>query len=274
MEEHEFTHLSLSGGSGLSMRTLFECGKKFELKKLGYQPKLTPLPLVTGIIFHKYAEKRLRSEPFDVEEAKNALLSGKYHDERRDVVLEFDTTEMSTKKETKVEKEAAKIEQMLNKLKSVRNEALFGSVTALKPEDIERPLRCSALLEPLSGALTDRARRLRAEGIVFAGPKATLQEIAAANHVTPQRIYDVLRAGGGRDHGGAPAMPKIPPPGTGKKRLVDFCDEYGLDVQAILDFLSAGGVSAEPGQTLRAVAEGNHTTPDEIYERIRNRETQ
>jgi hypothetical protein len=117
--------------------------------------------------------------------------------------------------------------------------------------------------------LAKSVARLEAAGYEVAGPRATLEEIAAANGVTAQVLYNAMRTplGGGGD--GAGGLPKTPPPGTGKRQLATLCDEYGFAAQAAVAHLASHDIRATADQTLQEIAAANGTTPDEIYETLR-----
>jgi hypothetical protein len=135
--------------------------------------------------------------------------------------------------------------------------------------------------------LTESVARLEAAGYEVAGPKATLAEIAAANGVTPQMLYDAMRrpvgaagvgaagvgaagvGAGGDVAAAATGFPKTPPPGTGKRQLAALCDEYGFAAQAAVAHLASHDIRATAEQTLQEIAAANGTTPDEVYEALR-----
>jgi len=107
--------------------------------------------------------------------------------------------------------------------------------------------------------------RLSAAGFVVSSSQATLEDLAAANRVTPQALYGAMAPPSEK----AEAPPRIPPPGTGKKKLADLCAEYDLDVDRIVALLAAEGLEVHPGQTLRDIATDEGLSPNEIYERVR-----
>lgn len=111
--------------------------------------------------------------------------------------------------------------------------------------------------------------QLAAAGYEVRGPEATLLEIAEAHGVTPQVVYEAMQVAEGGESESHPVLSRFPAPGTGKKRLVDFCAEYGLDLEEIVGVLAAEGVEAVPEQTLREIAAAHGSAPDELYEIIR-----
>jgi hypothetical protein len=112
--------------------------------------------------------------------------------------------------------------------------------------------------------------RLEEKGFVGVDPKATLADISAANQITPQALFDEMQSRSSDQDEGIPAgLPKIPPPGMGKMKLIEICEKNGLDIQNILSRLAAGGIQASAEQTLKEIADQNDTSPGEIYEALR-----
>lgn len=111
--------------------------------------------------------------------------------------------------------------------------------------------------------------RLAAAGYRVEGPQVTLLEIAEAHGVPPQAVYQAMRAPESGEGESPPVLTRFPAPGTGKKRLVDFCADYGLELEEIVGVLAAAGVEASPEQTLREIAQAHGSAPDEVYEIIR-----
>jgi hypothetical protein len=111
--------------------------------------------------------------------------------------------------------------------------------------------------------------RLRDAGYEFDGPGTTIIEIADAHGVTPQVVFEAMQpsAEGGSS---APAvMPSIPTPGTGRKELAAFCEEYEIDLAEVLELLAGHDIEASGEETLKDIADRHGTSPDELYEIIR-----
>ncbi|MBD3237432.1 MAG: DUF4405 domain-containing protein [Candidatus Eisenbacteria bacterium] len=96
-------------------------------------------------------------------------------------------------------------------------------------------------------------------------PDATLEEIAAANRVTPQAIYETMQ--GAVEN--ASSLPKIPPPGTGKKRLREVAGEYDLELEVLIERLASRGIAGRPEQTLQEIAAEHQINPDAVYEALK-----
>ncbi len=139
-------------------------------------------------------------------------------------------------------------------------------------------LAARANVEPAAAA-----ERLDRAGIRGHSPEVVVEELARANGVSAQRLYEILQGrtggpgrggggagrggegGGGRGAGGAGHGG-----GVGWKTLEQLCAEEGLAVPEVLGRLQARGVQAEAGQTLREIANANgYDRPFELVELIR-----
>lgn len=101
-------------------------------------------------------------------------------------------------------------------------------------------------------------KRLESAGLKGHTVETRVQAIADAGRVTPARVYALIRkpagehgggsgaGGGGRGAGGGP----------GWKTLTQYCADEGLDLAAVRERLTARGIQAEPGQTMREIAVG------------------
>ncbi len=111
---------------------------------------------------------------------------------------------------------------------------------------------------------------LRAQGIRFQGPDQTLKEVAAANAMTPQQVYRIMKAAGEKQvAAGLSGMPEEPPAGIGRKSLAEICGSYGRSLAAVRKALAAAGVEADADQSLREIAARNQADPRDIYGLIR-----
>jgi len=113
---------------------------------------------------------------------------------------------------------------------------------------------------------------LESAGYMVQSPNDTLEELAEANGVTPQRLWDAMENGAHAGHGAtAPARSVERPRHIGRIRLDALCTEHALDVENVLDQLSSHGIRAESGQTLREIADVNGTSPGDLYDRVTSR---
>ncbi len=111
---------------------------------------------------------------------------------------------------------------------------------------------------------------LRARGIRFQGPDQNLQEIAAANGMTPQQLYGIMKAAGGKAAAATGAdMPAEPPAGIGRKSLAEICRSYGRDLETVRKALEAAGIAAAGDQSLKDIADRNQADPHDVYRLIR-----
>jgi hypothetical protein len=111
---------------------------------------------------------------------------------------------------------------------------------------------------------------LRLRNIKAESASQTLAEIARQNGVAPGGVFEALKmvmepSGGGSTSG----LPKDPPPGLGRRKLSDICEEYGLDGKTVLARLEAGGMRAHPAWTLAEVARTNNVSTFAVYEVLR-----
>jgi hypothetical protein len=109
---------------------------------------------------------------------------------------------------------------------------------------------------------------LVAAGYQAVDPDQTLEQMAAANRVSPQVLFNAMRA--------APAvasspatLPAAPPPGTGSLSLEEFSRRYGLDTGQMLQALAGQGLEARGDMTIKAIAAANQRSPSDIYDVLR-----
>ncbi len=118
--------------------------------------------------------------------------------------------------------------------------------------------------------LAESMELLRRAGIRFENETQTVEEIAAANDLSPKQLYEIMKPAAVKtvedEHAG---LPDTPPPGFGRMELVDFCAGFDLDITGIIDALLQKGVEAEPGQSIREIAEENGMVPMAVFEMIR-----
>jgi hypothetical protein len=107
--------------------------------------------------------------------------------------------------------------------------------------------------------------RLEATGIKVESPSQTMQEIAFANGVSPQHIYDAIKP---KRSGDESAMPEEAPGGTGSRTLAQICEMYQLDQGKIVAGLAEKGITADAKQTMKVIATTNSVDPHGIYAAI------
>lgn len=101
----------------------------------------------------------------------------------------------------------------------------------------------------------------------------TLAEIARENGVAPGGVFEALKMVMEPSGGVAAGLPKDPPPGLGRRKLSDICEEYGLDLATVINRLAASGLAAKPALTLAEVARNNNALPITVYEVLRSAQT-
>lgn len=110
---------------------------------------------------------------------------------------------------------------------------------------------------------------LRLKNIKADSAGLTLAEIARQNGVAPGGVFEALKMVQEPSGGSMAGLPKDPPPGLGRRRLSDICEEYGLDQPATMGRLQAAGLKAQPAWTLNEVAKANNALPIAVYEALR-----
>lgn len=114
--------------------------------------------------------------------------------------------------------------------------------------------------------LKDSIQKLEQANLNTISETATLADIATANGMTPQQVYDVFKPKAAE--GGETAMPKQAGMGFGRKSLSGVCTEYGLDVQATIAGLKSLGIEATKESSMKEIGEKNEMEPRAIFETI------
>ena len=118
--------------------------------------------------------------------------------------------------------------------------------------------------------LEDALVALAASGFKVTDPEQSLQEMASANGVSPQTVYNAMMKAPSPAALQSRKMPDTPPPGTGNLSLEDFSHQYDLDVGVLIATLKARGLEARADMTLKAIGAANKRSPVEIYELLRS----
>ncbi len=109
---------------------------------------------------------------------------------------------------------------------------------------------------------------LNDQNIQITDIEMTLQDIAKKNGISPQDLYNFI----------LPAkivitevgLPDVQPDGLGKRILADLCQEYNLMIKKVIGILRANNIDGDESQTMKEIANVNETTPDKLYEIIRD----
>ena len=102
---------------------------------------------------------------------------------------------------------------------------------------------------------------LKSKGYKVRDTQQTLGEIAQQNNTSPDKLYEAMRSGGVK-----PAVPKtIEGSGLGRKTLETISSEQGLSIDEVLSRLKQKGISAQPGDRLKDVANEHEKSALEIH---------
>lgn len=121
---------------------------------------------------------------------------------------------------------------------------------------------------------------LAAHNVKAGPPGSTLGQIARENGLVPAAVYETMRGGkepvpqpvaevAKAQPPTPPMLPADPPPGLGRLKLSDVCEQYGMNLSAAVDRLGKGGVKASGDMTLRQIAQSNLMLPIEVYDALR-----
>lgn len=113
--------------------------------------------------------------------------------------------------------------------------------------------------------LDESLTKLQAAGIKVDSPAQTMQEIATANGLSPQHVYDAIKPTGS---GSSTGMPAEAPGGTGGRTLEQICQMYQLDHNSIVAGLAEKGITVESGQKIKDIATANGLDPHAVYAAI------
>lgn len=108
---------------------------------------------------------------------------------------------------------------------------------------------------------------LNQAGLTGVDRKARVVDVANANDMSPQQVYDLIRTALATDP--FAALPPNPPEGTGRMTLAQICDNYGLPLEQAVERLAAGGIDHDPDATLKELAAKADTSPRELYQLLR-----
>ncbi|WP_457568265.1 DUF4405 domain-containing protein [Desulfurobacterium sp.] len=98
---------------------------------------------------------------------------------------------------------------------------------------------------------------LRRKGIA-ASPDETLREIAIKNHLTPARVYNIVKESVGLQYRTGVGM------SFGRMTLREVCLMNGLTIDRCMEKLQNHGIMAPPDDTLRSIAARNGVLPRDV----------
>ena len=109
---------------------------------------------------------------------------------------------------------------------------------------------------------------LKSEGYKIRDTQQTLGEIAGQNNTSPDKLYEAIKSGEVQ-----PTLPKtIGGSGLGRKTLDTISSEQGLSINEALSRLKQKGISAQPGDKLKDVANKHGKSALEIHNIITGKE--
>ena len=112
--------------------------------------------------------------------------------------------------------------------------------------------------------LSHATERLKKAGVEFDGPEQTIQDIARLNRMSPKQLYAAMKPVESPD--AVKKMPDFPPPGIGRRSLADICQEYNLNIPAVLRTLSESDIKATAELSIKEIAAQNNKQPIDIYD--------
>ncbi len=127
------------------------------------------------------------------------------------------------------------------------------------------------------GIPLERAREiLSGKGIEIQDPALTVKDVAEAGRVSPSGIYEIILSGLAPEE--REDMPKQKPAagaaaggGYGWKTLREIGQDLQIPLQEIMEFLKSKGISAEPDEVVRDVAEKHGIKAFELVRELRER---
>ena len=128
-------------------------------------------------------------------------------------------------------------------------------------------------------SVEDALAALRGAGLSVESEKQQLVEIAEANDTTPGALMAILQAAATPlEAGEQPAAPEhsadgpfpMPFSGLGRMSLARYCEQYELELDALLALLPEG-VEADPQRKFRELADDLQTDPKGVIEMLNER---
>ncbi|MDX1709137.1 MAG: DUF4405 domain-containing protein [Desulfobacterales bacterium] len=101
----------------------------------------------------------------------------------------------------------------------------------------------------------------------------TLEKIGRRYNIPPQLIYETIKPAtkiSALTAEGNSGLPESPQPGTGNLTIADFCGQFNLNMKFVVRELKKQGIEASEKLTLKEIAADHHTSPTDLYERIKN----
>lgn len=110
---------------------------------------------------------------------------------------------------------------------------------------------------------------MEAGGIMVDDPEISILDLATANGLTPQELYEVIRGPEDQRPTGPVPIPESMPMGTGRMTLEAFCGEYNRDLDEAVNILESAGLAVDRGKSLKDIAEENGMEALDILDILR-----
>ena len=91
-------------------------------------------------------------------------------------------------------------------------------------------------------------------------------QISEINQITPAKLYSIIDPQNKKDLVKTEHKPQLQ--GLGRKSINEIAIELGKDVTGIIEVLEKSGITANPDDTMKKIAENEGITPLEIWEII------
>jgi hypothetical protein len=119
-------------------------------------------------------------------------------------------------------------------------------------------LTVEKLAETVKMPLDKAKENLEVRGVRVDAEDATIQQIATANGLTPQQVFQKMQS--------ADAKPQVTMGGGGwgRKTVADICTQYAIPVDTAVSRLAAAGFTATGKTTLKDLALGAGKTPQDM----------
>ena len=113
---------------------------------------------------------------------------------------------------------------------------------------------------------------LQKAGFTVDSPAQNLKDIAAANGVSPQTVFQAFppAPAAKTESGKGISLPPSPPAGTGNMTLTELGTQYALSTEEISSALKQQGLNISLDATIKDMAASNNMSPHDLYDAIRN----
>ncbi len=110
---------------------------------------------------------------------------------------------------------------------------------------------------------------MAAAGIEVDDPNMVMADLAHANGMSPQALYEIMRGPEDQRSTEAKAIPTTMPTGSGRLTLEGFCDQYNRDLGEAVKILEAVGLQVDPQLSLKDIAADNEVEALDLLDHLR-----